>query len=286
MARLFDDTQLEYLTIPTPVMELPPLAMCCWFNSDDAAAAGVLMSICDESVNNSLIAMYQYDNGINNREVAIHMIQPGGAWQIAKTTAGHTAGNWHHACGMSVNATDRRVLLDGGNKGTNATSCFPVGLDNTSIGLIKRATPAGYMSGAIAEVCIYQLGLLPGITFSDKADYFESNVLPSLAAGFSPLFYPYGLMAYYHLMDVNGSGEDTDIVGGYDMTPVNTPSFTDHPRVIMPTRAQFIIPKSILLSYGKLNSVALITSKLEGTPCITDKLNTKSLLTGNLNSYN
>ena len=284
MARQFDDVQLEYLTVPTPVLTASaPIAMCCWFKSDDVSNGYCLMSICDSAGNADNIALYA-QGAVGGDPVRFQMSDVGG-WDIADTTAGYTANTWHHACGISVNITDRRVLLDGGNKGTDVGNCFPTGLDNTNIGLMKRLALTGYMSGAIAEACIIHIGYYPGASIFDKADYFETNVLPSLAAGFSPLFYPWGLMAYWPLLNVNTGGEDTDIVGGYDMTPVNTPTFTDHPRIFMPTRSQLTTPRGVIPAYGKLKNEPILTGLMKIQPALTGVIKNETILTGKFKNY-
>ncbi|MBA7608071.1 hypothetical protein ES703_15246 [subsurface metagenome] len=68
---------------------------------------------------------------------------------------------------------------------------------------------------------------LPGATASDKADYFEANILPGLAAGKRPSVYPTGLVAYWDFVS-----DDEDKAGEYDLTPYNTPSWATHPEVL------------------------------------------------------
>ena len=76
-----------------------------------------------------------------------------------------------------MNSTDRRVYIDGGSKGTNATNASDSALDRTSIGRAGDSTPDGYFDGRLAEISFWRIGSL-GV--SD----FENRVIPLLAAAF------------------------------------------------------------------------------------------------------
>jgi len=213
MAYLFDDAKSEYLVRNEAVVNAVPFAMVCWFNSDNINADQILMAIAASA--NDLDSFDLRIRGAEDGDpVAAAVHSNAGAWDIAESSSGYSADTWHHACGLFVSGTDRRIFLDGDNKGTNAEPNTPtaVNLDRTSIGALIRATPAAYMSGIIAEAAIYDLTTWPGATDSDKADAFE-KILPSLAKGFSPLFYPSGLKAYYPLVR-----NANDKVGGYNLT--------------------------------------------------------------------
>lgn len=227
MSRLFDDAQNEYLGI-AQALAAPPFAIVCRFNTDDDTGAAYAVGISDTGSNDNYhgLCIHQTSNTIYAQS------EGGASWGAAITSTTWSLNTWHHACAIFASSTDRRALLDGGGKGTNATAVTPAGLDTTTIGILKRLAVGMPLSGMIAEVAIYDLSEWPGATASDKADNFE-KILPSLAAGYSPACYPLGLVAHYRLI----RDEDTDIVGGFNMTPYNTPSIGSHPRVIYPTRA-------------------------------------------------
>lgn len=225
MARLFDDASTEYLQVEQAVLAGVPLAMICWFNKDEITSSCFLMGLADKDVDNQLISLYVYDTDPNQKLRASS--NSAAASGYAVVTAAYSADTWHHACGIWADTDDRRVLLDGGSKGTNATDVTPANLDRTSIGRLGRATPGYYMSGMIAEAAIWDLTNWPGATASDKADEFERAVA-SLAKGFSPLCYPLGLVAYWPL--IRGLN---DKVGGYNLT-ANGTNVSNHPRIILP----------------------------------------------------
>lgn len=223
MARLFDDASTEYLEIDQAVLAGVPLAMACFFNTDDLENSQCLISILDKDVDNQFFALQI--TASDDRVRATTQDAFGG--YSAVTTGDQSANTWHHACGLFVATDDRRVFFDGGSKGTNSGDATPLNLDRTSIGRLGRATPALYMSGMIAEVAIWDLSDWPGATASDKADVFE-RIVPSLAKGLTPNAYPSGLVPYWDLIrSLN------DRVGGYNLTASGT-VVSAHPRIIQP----------------------------------------------------
>jgi len=222
MSRLFDDGVPEHLIRAEVVDATPPLAFVCWFNTNDLGVHQCLISNSDEAgANNYRSLQIVITTG------TLYAVDYATGAGIAESTSGVTINTWHHACAIFVSATDRRVLLDGGSKGTNATDITPINLDNTCIGRRYQATPVFPMSGMIAEAAIYDLSAYPGATDSDKADYFEANVLPGLAAGEIPDTYPTGLTAYWPLETTSLDDE----AGSFDLTASGT-SVSTHPPTI------------------------------------------------------
>lgn len=225
MARLFDDAQSEYLSIEQAVVSGCPLAVTCFFRQDALGINATLLVLCDKDDDD----VYQWlvvigaDNKVHARTRT-----NGGVSTGAIATTACSVNTWYHGCGIWASATDRRAFLNGGSKGTDNTNSAPVGFDRTSIG---AWTGSGgglhFQSGKIAEVAVWDLSALPGATPSDKADYFETNVLPNLAAGKRPSVYPTGLIPYWPLVN-----DDNDYADDFDLTPYNTPSWATHPTIL------------------------------------------------------
>lgn len=225
MARLFDDGSSESLFIAQTVGGTLPFAAVCWFKSDDQTVSSTLFSIADKDTDTDFCYLAARDD--NPTKDFMVLSSHAGTSKWALSSAEYTQDVWTHACGIWVSVTDRRVLLNGGNKGVSVDNVAVANLDKTAIGILPRATPAQAASGEIAEVGVYDLSVWPGATDSDKADEFE-RMLPSLAGGYSPLCYPLGLIAYWPL--IRGL---KDKVGGYNLTADGT-VISAHPRIILP----------------------------------------------------
>lgn len=233
MARLFDDASSEYLHVESAIGTMP-FAMVCWFYSDNNGSAAyqyIMHQANSATANNQNGIILNYSAGGNVGAISYH----GGLVQ-ASSTKQFTPNTWHHVAGLWVTSSERRCLMDGGNKGTNTDRQTPTGLNRTSIGRAGDSTPGYYLSGAVAEAAIYDLSGYPGATDALKADAFEATVVPALAKGYSPLLFPLGLLGYWPLV-----GDDRDLWRGVTMTAYNTPSITAHPRVLYPS-SPYVIP--------------------------------------------
>lgn len=224
MARLFDDALSEYLEINQAVLSAFPLAMVCFFNSNDINQTGDLLAIADSGSSNNYLRLIAQKAANGN---TIYAMSHDGTPGSAITSTGYTANTWHHACGIWAASNYRRAFIDGGSRGADSVNVNPSSLDKTSIGRLGRSVPTSYFSGMVAEAAIYDLSAYPGATDIDKAEYFEANILPHLAAGEPPEDYQTGLIAYWPLRD-----DDLDNADGFDLIPFNTPSWAEHPPMV------------------------------------------------------
>ncbi len=227
MARLFDDAVPEYLIYSTAIVTAYPFALSGWFNTDDDANNGTIISFSDQAANNDTWVLFAA--GTVGGDPLRFRSQTVGGSVDADTSSGFTAGTWHLATVIALSATERHVYIDGGSKGTNTTDSTPAGLDNTAIGVRRRTNILTTFSGLIGEVAIWDLTNWGG---SDAARElaFEAAQL-SLVKGYSPLFYPLGLLAYWPL--VRGLN---DRINGQNMTIGDGTTVAAHPRIIYPSK--------------------------------------------------
>jgi hypothetical protein len=229
MAYLFDDSSSEYLQVDSTPVTTSPFVLSCWFNSDDASNNGVLVWIGDKDSE----VEYQElrilsTSGSSSGQVRAFSRTSGGGSQ-AQSSNTYTNNTWNHIVGLFVASDDRRVLLNAAGKGTDSGDWSPSGLDRITIAGRGDSSPSEYFSGQIAEVAIWNLSNWTGATDSDKADLFET-IVPGLAKGLSPLFYPLGLVGYYPLIrGINNR------MAGHNLTAYNTPTVSPHPRIILPS---------------------------------------------------
>jgi hypothetical protein len=236
-SRVFNDGSTQYLKYGTAAFTDEPFAMVCWFKTDDDTIDQTLMAMSDEATDNEEYALELEGTGDYLKAIS----RAGGTNAVATTSTSWSQDQWHHACGIWEADNSRKVRLDDGGNTTETTSSVPTGLDNTAIGARVRSSVGNPVSGKIAHAAIFDLSKLPGATTGDKVDYFDTIMLPRLAAGARPDELnesSFSLAHYWPLID-----NDKDIIGGYDMTPVNSPTWstTDYPNVWKPDKGKWEI---------------------------------------------
>lgn len=135
----------------------------------------------------------------------------------ATSTTAYSAGAWQHGTAVFNSATDRRAFLEGGSKGTNATSRNPAAPDRTTIGVTHRLTLLNFLNGSVAFAAMWDVAL-------------TDDEVAILGKRFDPrLVRPDQLRHYWPLI----RDADIDIVGGKNMTPTASPGVSTNPRIFM-----------------------------------------------------
>lgn len=78
------------------------------------------------------------------------------------STLAYNDNKWHHMVGVQVSKSSRIIYVDGVQVGTNTTALGTFTLNNSSIGVIKRAPGAadsGFFNGSIDDVRVYNRAL-------------------------------------------------------------------------------------------------------------------------------
>lgn len=193
----------------TPVTTFP-FTMSCWFNSPNVIAGGTLMSL---GVANGVDRFQMVIRGdLEGDFIAISSLV-GGVDQPATSTIGYTANTWHHATAVCTSITGRSIFLNGGGKGTNATSSNPAGINNIMLGSRWSTSRGFFFNGRIAEAGIWNAALT------------DDEVI-SLSKGFAPyLVRPSSLKFYNRCIRTSQDRSE-----GRTLTQVNITNF-DHPRI-------------------------------------------------------
>ncbi len=215
MARSYDDGSSQYSQHAAAVVSGPPFTVAAWVRSDDAATAGgqTVLAIGDANADTDFYRLFlaAHIGGDPVRWVN----RAGSSNAVTSTVSGFTANTWHHVVGIEYAVNSRAVFIDGGSKGTDATSQTPSNLDITTISKIARVSAGGYFSGDIAWVSIWNAAL----TDAEVA---------LLANGLHPhQMRPGNLKAFW--LDDRSGRHDNDNWGSYDMTAFNAPSWVDDP---------------------------------------------------------
>ena len=215
MARGFASADDSYLSCSAVVGSVP-LTMAGWFYNTVDGGGHQLMCISNSAAANESFLLQWAGNVAGD---------PIRAWQRnadtigwAVTTSGVSSGEWFHAAGVFTANDERSALLNGASKDTDNTSVGSFTPNITSMGKLVRSTATSASDIWAAECGIWNVALT------------DAEVVV-LAAGYSPLLVrPQNLVAYWPLI----RDTDDDIVGGYSMTPVNSPTVAAHPRVFYP----------------------------------------------------
>ena len=203
----------------TPVTDYP-FTLACWFNSH-----------LDETGywDDYLLTLTDKDDSYDRDVLAVQ--QNGGTPYLTASTSTNwdaldrsprnnmlvTRDVWSHGAAVFASGSSRRAYLNGvqGNEAT--VSLSPNARDAFGIACTTRASSVGAgIYADIAEAAVWDVAL----THAE---------IQRLALGFSPLLVrPDALCIYVPLV----RDEDRDIVGGLELTPTNSPTVVEHPRVI------------------------------------------------------
>jgi hypothetical protein len=164
MARHFQSSASEYLSIASAVITAAPITMACWFYSyetnpaDDFYLMDVHSSGATRFQNSFSLIL-----GADFPGPGVDKIRAGTAdvssFATGDSTLEWTPLTWQHACGVWASAASRSCFLNGGFKGTETTSLTPGSLDMTSIGRVGGSAPAAYMWGRVAHAAIWSVAL-------------------------------------------------------------------------------------------------------------------------------
>lgn len=215
MSRLF--SSLQRLENASALITAHPFTIACWVYDDGTSTVFPFLVGCSTSgttTNTTRLQLYLSDTGV---------VSAGIGANAAAATAARSTNTWFHACGVYASTTSRAAYLNGGNKGTNATSTtFPTGMNRTSINAWNGGANVG-IAGNIAHVGIWNVALA------------DAEVL-ELANGLLPTrIRPQSLISYW-ACNARDSGE-LDPISRNDMTNFSSTSNANEPRI---SQASFI----------------------------------------------
>lgn len=152
-------TTSNFLDLGSAPITAPPMTFFCRFKTSIVGSAQCLVGLYNSASGVQFSIFIQADNTIACRS-------NDGSDAIASSGGAVTANNWFTACGVIASATDRRSFLNGRNKGTNATSRTPAGINQTTIGTSGSSgggaplAPSG--TGDLCHVAIWNTALSDG----------------------------------------------------------------------------------------------------------------------------
>jgi len=214
----------DALSNAAAVLTATPITMACWVWTDQVTDGAAFMSLANGGTVDDYFFLGFYGH-IGGDPITANTRQGANNYD-AMTSTGMSVNTWHHACAVFASPTSRASYIDGGSKGTNASSSTPVGISRTAIGLIWDSSPAYFHDGRIAEAAIWNAAL----TDAEVA---------ILGKGYSPLFVrPQSLVAYWPL--IGRTNPEIDIIGTYPMTENPAPNVAAHPPIMRPNGYRLI----------------------------------------------
>lgn len=217
MARDFESTSAQFLTVDSAPVTAVPLTIACWFRPESVTDAR-LVTIVDKDVDTEAFSVEAWSDtnlyASTSAGGGIGSAVASGPWSVAA---------WTHATAVFGAADSRTIYRDGGNSGTNTDSFAPSGLDRVAVATWGGSVTTSYFDGRIAEIGIWNVALT-----EDEA--------ASLADGASPMLVrPDALVAYWPL--IGRASPEIDLIGGANLT-VTGAVVADHPRIMYPGSRQ------------------------------------------------
>lgn len=209
MAYQFASASTQYLSASAPVTAAP-FTIAAWAQRTTINVNQAVASLNQNSGTNRWVLYFDTSNKIN-----FFVNDSGGFAQASSTTSANSTGVWYHTAAVEASASDHRVFLNGGGKGTSTTSRSPASINAVNIGNDRNSnTNTSLMNGLIADVAIWNVAL------SDAE-------VASLAKGFSAKTVQPGNLVFYAPL----VRELIDYSGSLTITNNNTATVANHPRI-------------------------------------------------------
>lgn len=160
-----------------------PVSFACWFYADTLTAQRTLVCLGSSTGGNQFVLLGVSSTGV------VAQSEIGGVVATATSTTAPSTATWHHAAGVFASSTDRRAYIDGGSKGTNATTnAWPSLVNRTLIAQRRRNGSYGQgMDGRIAEAAIWNTELSDDDVYSLSRGYRPSLIKPQNLVFYAPM---------------------------------------------------------------------------------------------------
>jgi hypothetical protein len=244
---LFDDAQDQYLQVDNNLgITAYPFTLAAWIKSNDAASIQVVMGLADKDASDEYATVeLRGDMAGDPVQLAVR----DGAGVSANTSSGYSANTWHSVVGVFASATDRRIYIDGGAKGTDtANFALPASFDRFFVGHRGDLTPTNPFSGRIAHV----------VVDADTAWTDEQ------AGSFHEAADPTSVGSPTHYWELADASDLTDSIGAVTLTAFNSPDDGNddplEPAVPNPDDNVSIVSKRVFRHVFEENDFLVFTS--------------------------
>jgi len=194
----------QYISGATPATAAQVFSVSMMQKSDIGFSSGLgtSLAIVDGSVDD-----HYYRMTIGASDIITWQVRQG-APPVQVTTAASSVDTWHVIGASEGGATSHVAYLDGGNKGSSATSSAPANIDTLAVGALADNTVSGWFDGSCAWLAAWAAVLTDG----EHA---------ALGQGFDPMLIRPGSLTFYAPLI---RGDWTDKVGGIVLTGTGSPT--------------------------------------------------------------
>ncbi len=227
MSRRFNGSNEGLFVNVAPVLTTP-LTMACRFNVDNLTTKFTAMWLGDKDAGNKWYKMV-IDGTVS--DTVRFFRNSGSGVQVTTGLTSFSVNTWHVGCVRSFADNSVAVTLDGGGKKTNSATRALVAADRFALGYAARSSPIEYFDGMIAEAAIWDVGLTDDEDQMLAASIDFREVRPAALVGYWQLF--------------GRHDPEPDLIGGNDLTLLNTPTADAHPRVIRRPKPLLIFIPSV-----------------------------------------
>lgn len=215
MARKFVAASSQKIIFGSAPATAVPLTLSCWWNPVSNAVGQSIFELNDNGTN-GVFSIRQDSSG----HILATTIQAASVTS-ATTSTTDSSGTWCHACATFTSTSARAAYLNGGGKGTDATSKTPSGINQTEIG----HGGGGFANGNIAECAIWNIAL-------------ADAEVASLATGIPAwLVHPEALIFYAPLS--MGYSPEINIISNTNTGTITGATLIDGPAIRFGRRSRF-----------------------------------------------
>jgi len=225
MARSFASASSQYLSAAWSGITMP-LTLAAWGYPLQTNAAGTSLSFGNGG---SSAGRYTINYRSDGYVAATHQRDDGSGIASAVSAVSYSANQWSLVCGVFAATNVRRVYLNGGNVVSESTTVIAPTPDFVAVGALRTNALSSYFNGYVAHAAVWSAEL----TAAEVASLYNGGI------GLDPRSVrPGALVAYWPLLDNDG---DRDWWGQFNLTATNTPTYAQHPPVLMRSTPRFVV---------------------------------------------
>ena len=142
MSRIYNGTT-QYSSVASTLLGDEPLSMFCWGNSNSATASQVCVALGNNGASGRFNVTFR-GTTVGDPFGGVKDNDAGTGAVVADSSTGYSVTTWHHGVGVFRSNTSRDAYIDGGSKGSDATSRTDPTPDFIAVGALRTNTVIGF----------------------------------------------------------------------------------------------------------------------------------------------